>query len=66
MNRWKRAAILCAVAAAISNSSPVAAALDRTSYAAETAAINVAKHFPVNMATGVSPETPLTVEFGGA
>ncbi len=66
MNRWKKAAILCAVAAAISNSSPVAAALDRTSYAAETAAINVAKHFPTNMATGVSPETPLTVEFGGA
>ena len=66
MNRWKKAAILCAVAAAISNSSPVAAALERTSYAAETAAINVAKHFPINMATGVSPETPLTVEFGGA
>ncbi|HNX75200.1 MAG TPA: Ig-like domain-containing protein [Candidatus Rifleibacterium sp.] len=66
MNRWKRAAIFCAIAAAISNSSPVAAALDRTSYAAETAAINVAKHFPVNMATGISPETPLTVEFGGA
>ncbi len=66
MNRWKRAAVFCAIAAAISNSSPVAAALDRTSYAAETAAINVAKHFPGNMATGVSPETPLTVEFGGA
>lgn len=66
MNRWKKAAILCAVAAAISNSSPIAAALDRTSYAAETAAINVAKHFPANMAIGVSPETPLTVEFGGA
>ncbi|NCB37507.1 MAG: hypothetical protein EOM80_01950 [Erysipelotrichia bacterium] len=66
MNRWKRAAILCAIAAAMSNSSPVAAGLNRASYAAETAAINVAKHFPVNMATGVSPETPLTVEFGGA
>lgn len=66
MNRWKRAAILCAIAAAMSNSSPVTAALDRTSFVAETAAINVAKHFPVNMATGVSPETPLTVEFGGA
>ncbi len=66
MNRWKRAAVFCAIAAAISNSSPVAAALDRTSYAAETAAISVAKHFPGNMASGVSPETPLTVEFGGA
>lgn len=66
MNRWKKAAILCAVAAAISNSSPVAAALDRTSFTAETAAINVARHFPNNMATGVPAETPLTVEFAGA
>ena len=66
MNRWKKAAILCAVAAAISNSSPVAAALDRTSFTAETAAINVARHFPNNMASGVPAETPLTVEFAGA
>ncbi|PKL47919.1 MAG: hypothetical protein CVV42_11540 [Candidatus Riflebacteria bacterium HGW-Riflebacteria-2] len=66
MNRWKRAAILCTIAVAISHSSPLAAALNRNSMNAETAAISVAKHFPTDMAIGVSPETPLTVEFGGA
>ncbi len=66
MNRWKKAAILCAIAAAMSNSSPVSAGLNRNSYSAETAAITVANHFPSNMATGVTHETPLTVEFGGA
>lgn len=66
MNRWKRAAILCAIAAAMSNSLPVSAGLGNNSFVAETAAINVANHFPANMATGVSNETPLTVEFGGA
>ncbi|MBU1106131.1 MAG: Ig-like domain-containing protein [Candidatus Riflebacteria bacterium] len=66
MNRWKRAAILCTIAVAISHSSPLAAALNRNSVTTETAAIGVAKHFPTDMAVGVSPETPLTVEFGGA
>ena len=66
MNRWKRAAILCTIAVAISHSSPLTAALNRNSLNTETAAIGVAKHFPTDMAVGVSPETPLTVEFGGA
>jgi len=66
MNRWKRAAILCTIAVAISHSSPLAAALNRNSMNTETAAISVANHFPTDMAVGVSPETPLTVEFGGA
>lgn len=66
MNRWKRAAILCAIAAAVSNSSPVSAALNRNAHNAETAAISVASLFPANMATGVMNDTPLTVEFGGA
>lgn len=66
MNRWKRAALLCTIAVAISHSSPLTAALNRNSLTTETAAIGVAKHFPTDMAVGVSPETPLTVEFGGA
>lgn len=66
MNRWKRAALLCTIAVALSHSSPLSAALNRNSLTTETAAIGVAKHFPTDMAVGVSPETPLTVEFGGA
>lgn len=66
MNRWRRAAILGAILAAMSNSSPVLAGLDRNSVMAETAAIKVSKHFPADMAAGISTETPLTVEFAGA
>lgn len=66
MNRWKKAAILCAMVAAMSNSLPVSAGLGNKSFIAETAAISVANHFPANMATGVANDTPLTVEFGGA
>jgi hypothetical protein len=66
MNRWKKAAILCAIAAAMSNSLPVSASLGADSFVAESAAISVANHFPSNMATGVSNETPLTVEFAGS
>jgi len=64
MNRWKRAAILCAILAA--TGTPVFSGLDRNTVTAETAAIRVNKHFPANMAAGVSPDTPLTVEFAGA
>ena len=64
MNRWKRAAILCAILAAMST--PTYAGFDRNTITAETAAIRVNKHFPANMAADVSAETPLTVEFAGA
>lgn len=66
MNRWKRAAILCAIIAAMGTSSPVLAGLDRNTVTAETAAIKVNKHFPADMAAEISPDTPLTVEFAGA
>ena len=66
MKRWTRTAFLCALIAAVCHSSPVNAAISNGSYIAETTAINVVNHFPDNMAVGISPETPLTVEFGGA
>ena len=66
MKRWTRTALLCALIAAVCQSSPVKAAISNGNYIAETTAINVVNHFPENMATGISPETPLTVEFGGA
>ena len=66
MKRWTRLALLCALFAAFSQSSPVKAAISNGNYIAETTAINVVNYFPENMATGISPETPLTVEFGGA
>ena len=66
MKRWTRTAFLCALIAAVCHSSPVNAAISNGSYIAETTAINVVIHFPDNMAVGISPETPLTVEFGGA
>ncbi|GAB4278028.1 MAG: hypothetical protein Kow0029_21080 [Candidatus Rifleibacteriota bacterium] len=66
MNRWKKAALLCAIIAAMSNSSPVLAGLDRNTVKAESAAIKVSRHFPADMAVGISPEIPLTVEFSGA
>lgn len=64
MNRWKRAAILCAILAAMGT--PVFSGLDRNTVTAETAAIRISNHFPANMAAGVPTETPLTVEFAGA
>ena len=66
MKRWTRTAFLCALIAAVCHSSPVNAAISNGNYIAETTAINVINHFPDNMAVGISPETPLTVEFGGA
>ena len=66
MKRWTRMAILCALIAAVCHTSPVNAAISNGSYIAETSAINVVNHFPGNMSVGISPETPLTVEFGGA
>ena len=66
MNRWKHAAIVCSLIAAISNSSPVFASLNRGMLNTETAAIRVAKNFPADMATNISTDSPLTVEFGGA
>ena len=66
MKRWTRTALLCALIAAVCHCSPVNAAISNGNYIAETTAINVVNHFPENMATGISPETPLTVEFGGA
>ena len=66
MKRWTRTAFLCALIAAVCHSSPVNAAISNGNYIAETTAINVVNHFPDNMAVGISPETPLTVEFGGA
>ena len=66
MKRWTRTAILCALIAAVCHYSPVNAAISNGNYIQETTAINVVNHFPENMATGISPETPLTVEFGGA
>ena len=66
MKRWTRTAFLCALIAAVCHSSPVNAAISNGQYIAETTAINVVNHFPDNMAVGISPETPLTVEFGGA
>ena len=66
MKRWTRMAILCALIAAVCHTSPVNAAISNGSYVAETSAINVVNHFPDNMSVGISPETPLTVEFGGA
>lgn len=66
MKRWTRMAILCALIAAITQNSSVNAAIGNGNYIAETSAINVVKHFPDNMSVGISPETPLTVEFGGA
>ncbi|MBQ3643729.1 MAG: Ig-like domain-containing protein [Candidatus Riflebacteria bacterium] len=66
MKRWIRTAFLCALIAAVCHSSPVNAAISNGQYIAETTAINVVNHFPDNMAVGISPETPLTVEFGGA
>ena len=66
MKRWTRLALLCALFAAFNQSSPVKAAISNGNYIAETTAINVVNYFPENMATGISPETPLTVEFGGA
>ncbi|MFZ5950738.1 MAG: Ig-like domain-containing protein, partial [Candidatus Rifleibacteriota bacterium] len=64
MNRWKRAAILCALLAAMGT--PVFAGLDRNTVTAESAAIRISNHFPANLAADVSPETPLTVEFAGS
>ncbi len=65
MNRWKKAAMISAfAAAAMIFGSPVMAAMN-TGYQTETAAINVANHFPGNMATGIAVDTPLTVEFAG-
>ena len=66
MKRWTRTAFLCALIAAVCHCSPVNAAISNGNYIAETTAINVVNHFPDNMAVGISPETPLTVEFGGA
>ncbi len=66
MKRWTRAAILCALIAAVCHTSPINAAISNGSYMTETSAINVVKHFPDNMSVGISPETPLTIEFGGA
>ena len=66
MKRWTRTALLCAMIAAVCHSSTVSAAISNGNYIAETTAINVVNHFPDNMAVGISPETPLTVEFGGA
>ena len=66
MKRWTRTAFLCALIAAVCHSSPVNAAISNGNYIAETTAINVINHFPNNMDVGISPETPLTVEFGGA
>ena len=66
MKRWTRTALLCAMIAAVCHSSSVSAAISNGNYIAETTAINVVNHFPDNMAVGISPETPLTVEFGGA
>jgi hypothetical protein len=66
MNRWKKAAVLCALLAAMSNSSPATAGLKHGRINTQTAAINVAKHFPADMATNVAQNTPLTVEFGGS
>ncbi len=66
MKRWTRTALLCAMIAAVCHSSPGCAAISNGNYIAETTAINVINHFPDNMAVGISPETPLTVEFGGA
>lgn len=65
MNRWKKAALICAfAAAAMCNCSPVDASINK-GYVTETAAINIVNHFPGNMATGVAPDSPLTVEFAG-
>lgn len=66
MKRWTRTAILCALIAAVCHNSPVNGAINSRGYIAETSAINIVKHFPDNMSVGISPETPLTVEFGGA
>ncbi|MBR4570669.1 MAG: Ig-like domain-containing protein [Candidatus Riflebacteria bacterium] len=66
MKRWTRKAFLCALIAAVCHSSPVNAAISNGNYIAETTAINVINHFPNNMDVGISPDTPLTVEFGGA
>ena len=66
MKRWTRTAFLCALIAAVCHSSPVNAAISNGNYIAETTAINVINHFPNNMDVGISPDTPLTVEFGGA
>lgn len=64
MNRWKRAAILCAMLAAMG--SPVFSGFDRNAVTTEASAIRISNHFPSNLAAGVSTETPLTVEFAGA
>jgi hypothetical protein len=65
MNRWKKAALICAFAAAtMCNSSPVQASINM-GYATEASAINIVKHFPTNMATGVALDSPLTIEFVG-
>ena len=66
MKRWTRMAILCALISAVCHHSKVNAAISNGSYIAETSAINIVNHFPANMSVGISPETPLTVEFGGA
>ena len=66
MKRWTRMAILCALIAAVCHISPANAAISNGSYVTEASAINVVNHFPSNMSVGISPETPLTVEFGGA
>jgi hypothetical protein len=65
MNRWKKAALICAFAAAtMCNSSPAQAAINM-GYATEASAINIVKHFPTNMATGIALDSPLTIEFVG-
>ncbi len=66
MNRWKRAAVIGALLTAVNAGTPVLASLNRGITDSQTAAINVTKHFPADMATGVAANTPLTVEFGGA
>lgn len=66
MNRWNKAALLCAILAAMGSSSPVLASLDQKSIRAETAAIKVNKHFPTDMAGNIPTDAPLTVEFAGA
>lgn len=65
MNRWKQAALICAIAAALSNCSPALAGISRNNLTAQTAAIGVVNHFPSDMASGVALDAPLTVEFGG-
>lgn len=65
MNRWKQAALICTIAAALSNCSPAMAGISRHNLTAQTAAIGVINHFPSDLASGVALDAPLTVEFGG-